>query len=482
MQINTVNSPSLAIRKQTRVVMIWKFVEYVSLSLFAIVVPRAMGPDLYGRFAALLSFIGLLTMINGLGVLVMFGRFVPEYRVRGERLKIQVLFTQTFVVRVLFAILLGIVFLLFFPRLLPEVSTFTVMVGAWAFFLSASAAIFYQFFYGLNDLGKWLCQDSLLKILLLIGMLILEGTHSLDRAALALFLIQLGFFLLGVFWTRTYFMFSKMNFDFSFLYEHLRFGLLFYSANLLLMVVWRAGEIVILFFSGKNTEVAYFNIANLIAMTVTVLISQLASMMNPSLTTLHISGKDRQAEEWLGYSLKYLTIASFSFLIAIHTLGTWGVKMVWGDEYLPVVSNLKILTLGLLAVPLIRTGISLAILHKQPNKVFWATATALAIFILVASFIVPHRGSYGASVAIALALWSAGVITYYQSSLTFVLSVACYCRHILIGFAVIGTLVLPSLPPVFTGLISTILYISLLFLGKVMSAKDIRKIGQVLIT
>ena len=79
--------------------MFWKSVEYVGLAAFILIVPRLMGPELYGRFALLFSLIGLLMLVIGLGALSIFGRFIPQYEAQGEKSKIQALFVELFFVR-----------------------------------------------------------------------------------------------------------------------------------------------------------------------------------------------------------------------------------------------------------------------------------------------------------------------------------------------------------------------------------------------
>ena len=100
---------------QTKVIAIWKLIEYVGLVLFIVIVPRTMGPDLYGLFAVFLSFIGVFTMASGLGALSMFGRFIPQYEAQGEKAKTQAFFVQLFCARSLMAGLLSVVFLFIFP-------------------------------------------------------------------------------------------------------------------------------------------------------------------------------------------------------------------------------------------------------------------------------------------------------------------------------------------------------------------------------
>lgn len=483
MQIEDTPPPSLALG-QTRTAMIWKLVEYVGLISFIVIAPRNMGPDLYGRFAALLALIGLFIAITGLGALPTFGRFVPEYAAKGEESKIQAVFTQLFFVRVGVAGLLGVVFLFLFPRLLPGASPLTVAAGAGAFFCGAIATTCYQIFYGLNSLGRWLSQQALLKIFLLVLLAILGGWQSPERASLALFMTYLGFLLFGLFWARAYFTLDRSAFRFSFLFSHLRFGLQFFAANFLLMAAWRGGELMVLFISGRNAEVGFFNVASAVTMAFSALLGQLAFMITPSLTTLHISGKKEEMNTWLGYSLKYLTIASFSFLLMVHALGEWAVRTAMGEQFLPVVSNLKVLAFGLLPVALIRTGVSLAVVNKKPRRYLAVAVGTLTTFLIIAAVLVPRLGSLGAAVAIALAQGCAAVITYFQFPLVPVLAVARYGRIVLLGFValgVLGALGLTSNPPALMGLVAIVIYIILLFWGKVLGAQEIRQIGQILV-
>ncbi len=481
MQVNdTAPAPGLALG-QARVVMIWKLVEYVGLISFIVIAPRSMGPELYGRFAVLLSVIGLLIMACSLGALPTFGRFAPEYTAKGEKPKIQAVFVQLFFVRALCAILLGAGFLFIIPQLLPGSSALTAIACTGAFLFGALATTCYQIFYGLNVLGRWLSQQALTRILLLILIAILGGWHDLGRASLALMATHLSFLLFGLFLARSYFTLDRSAFHFSFLFSHLRFGVLFFAANLLLIAVWRGGEVVVLLFSRSSAEVAFFNIANAVALAFSALLGQLAFTITPSLTMLHISGKKVERDLWLGYSLKYLSIASFSFLFVVWALGEWAVRIAMGEQFLPVVSNLKVLALGLLPLAFVRTGLSLAVVDKQPRRYLWVAIGALITFLLAAAVLVPRLGSFGASVAIALAQLCAGVVTYFQFPLVPVLAIARFWPLLLSGLTALSVLALTSSPPALMGLVAIVIYIILLFWGKVLGAQEIRQIGQILV-
>ena len=473
-------SPFTLVISNARVVMLWKVVEYTGLALFIIIVPRLMGPKLYGSFAVLFSLIGLLSMASGLGMQNTFGRFVPEYEALGDRSKTRALFTQIFCIRALFAGFLGLLaFLFFLPRLLPEATSLTLAVGTGGFLFGVLALTCYQLFFGLNLLGRWLIKDALIIPILIILLIALSERLNLERAAFALLVTQLGILLFGLFLARSFFTFDRSILNFSFIFSHLRFSLLFFAANLSLMVVFRGGEVIVKLFSGQSTEVAFFNIANSVAIACYGLIGQFIVMIRPSLTTLHVSKEEEKKVYLMGYTLKYLTIASFLLIFTVHILGVWGIERILGEQYLPVVNNLKVIIFGLIPVAIIRTGGSLAMLHKHAHKFIPVTVGALVIFILTAVFLVPRSGSHGASIAMVLALGSAAAITFYQFSLVKVLEVALFWRQIFVGIIPLGVIAWPTTLSVPIDLAAVVLYISLLFLGKVLDTNDIQKISKV---
>ena len=104
-----------------------------------IIVPRIMGPSLYGQFAALVSLMTLLVSASGLGGLATFGRFLPEYELAGDAPKARALFVQLFWTRTGVAALMAVGLMGFLPSLLPNLSWVGVVVAAAALLAGATA-------------------------------------------------------------------------------------------------------------------------------------------------------------------------------------------------------------------------------------------------------------------------------------------------------------------------------------------------------
>ncbi len=356
------------------------------------------------------------------------------------------------------------------------------MVSAAAAFLLASVGTTsYQLLYGLNRLGKWRTQESLTKVVLVLFFLALGGGDSLDRAVLALLTAHLAFFLLGVFWTRNHFTFHRSAFRFSSMVKHLRFGLLFFVSSLVMMALWKGGEVLILALSNSSSEVAYFSVANTIVLTFTASIAQLTYMLVPSLTALHVSGEKVRMELLMGHALKYLTVVCFGFLLGVYALAAWVVPTVLGDQYLPVVENLKVLGFALLPLGLIQLGQSSAVVRAQPAKALRVSLVALGAFLMGSVVLVPISGSYGACVAMVGAMICASLAAYFEYGLSAVVSVGRLWRVSFAGFAALALIPLPIDLGIPKGLAALVAYVPLLFLVGAVTLAELREIGHALV-
>ena len=462
---------------QSRAVVAWKVVEYVGLILFTIIMPRRMGPALYGRFAALLSLIGLLTMASAMGAQATFGRFVPEYDEHGQPGRIRGLFTLLFGMRAVFAGLLAAALLLFSRRVLPGATPAMAAAGAAAFLSVALAMVCYQLLYGLNLLGRSLTHDSLVRLVLIGLVFMLGGQRDVDRAALAVFLVEFGFLLLGLVWTRSYFAPAEAIRYRSNLPAQLRFGLSFFGANLLLLAVWRGGELAVLYLSGDPAEVAYYSVPNAVAMAFAALIGQLGVLLVPSLTRLHVSGRPESMESLLGVALKYLTISAFAFLLVVHAFGPWLVRHALGNAYLPVIANLETLALGLLPIPLVRSCLSVAIVRKEARKALVMAAGGVVAFAALGIALVPGSGSQGASMAAALAVAITGVLGAVEFSLWPVLKAVRFGWLLACGGLAALVFALPWGARPVLGAAATLLFVTSLFLSRVVSTAELRRLA-----
>lgn len=453
-----------------------KLVEYAGLGLFLLVVPRLMGPDRYGRFASLVSLIGLLTIASGLGAQATFGRFVPTYR--GNVDKARGLFMRVFWMRGLVAAVLSVALMLLVPRTLPGTSTLTCVAAAGALICGVASMTCYQLFYGLNAIGQWLLRDAVVKIVLVALLVALGGGQSVERAAGAFFLSELALLLLGLWWARAYLVVSPRADDTRLLWSEVRFGLIFFGANLLLMLVARGGELAVLLLSRDTSEVAFFSLANSVATAISAIVGQLTVMITPSLTLLHIGGQPKVMVEWLGRFLKYVTIATFAVLVCVYAGAEWGVKALAGDQYATAAANLRVLGIGLIPAAVIRVALSVAVARSEPRRSLLVAGGAVVAFIVAAVTLVPSAGSYGASLAVVTGLWCGAGLAYGVFGLGPVFAEARFGWVSVLGGIALAVSSMQWRPPFVMVTLGAVVYVALLFASRVVTAGELRRMLQ----
>lgn len=436
-----------------------------------------MGPALFGEFALLLSMERLLGLAAGLGGLSVFGRFIPEYRLQGQWHKIRALFVQVFLVRLLMAVAMAAGFVVAIPRILEGVSAQVVLWGALALLASIASVTPYQLFYGLNRLSYWLSKEALLHFVLITLLALFAGWDSLGEAVMSLAVTHLLFLTLGLAWSRPFFVFSRAGLREVSLFEHLGFGMAFFVTNLIYLAIWRGGEILIPLFRGDSAEIAYLNVANSIVLAFSALIAQVSTILLPSLSSFQAAGSDAKRDLYLGYTLKYLVIGSVTILLIVMASAERGVGVILGEDFAPVATNLKILASGLLPVAVIQMGLTMATLNKRPGEALAVAGTALPVFAVTASLLIPRAGSSGASIAISISLAAAAVSASWRFSMGAILRSAHVGPVLAAGLA--GALAALAPPVQKLGLtwIVPIAFMSALFGLKILNWKELRQIA-----
>lgn len=404
---------AISLSDQTMTVARWKAVEYAGLVLFTVLAPRFMGPERYGRFAAVVSLVTVLVIASGLGGLATFGRFMPQYTAVGDWPRARSLFVQLFWTRAGVALLLSFGLVLGFPVLVAGGSRSTSLAAAGALLAGATASTCFQLFYGLNSLGRWSLQDALTRPVLLALLGLLGGLQDLERGVFALLLTQLLFLLVGLIWTWPYFRQQRSPFDWPELVAHLRFGFLFFVGNLLLVAVWRSGEVLVLSLSGRADETAYFSIANAVVMAAGLLLIQAAVMAVPSMTALHVADKHDEVADLTGQLLRFLVLGSVVAVVVAYTVGPWAVDAALGAHYRPVVNNLRLMVLGVPATAILAVGLGRALVEKRPGVLMLLNGIAAATFAITSIVLVPRLAALGASLAIAVAFTAAAVASVF---------------------------------------------------------------------
>ena len=394
---------------QLRPIAAVKIAQVAALVLFAVLVPRLMGPDLYGQFAVILSVFTLWRMSCTIGGRYIFGRYVPKYSASGEPDRIRAVFMHVLGARALVVLVASPLLFLFLRRVLPGVSDLTLVASTGAFVATMLAGPMFNVYFGLNRLGLAMTSDPLGRFLLLMLLVLFGGTSDLERASLALIAAQSFVLMIGVVLARRFFRVDGSLFDLPSMVEHVGFGLVVYSANLLLRFPWRLGESALALSGVDSAEIAFFSVAVTATLAFTRILGSVTTVMIPSLGILQSSSDFASRDQSMGVALRYLLVAAFLYVPFIVAAAPQAVVLLLGDSFLDVLPHMYVLSAAVVAVPVLRTALAFAVVIGRVRLNLQLGVVAMATFGVVALFTIPRLGPVGASVAVATAIGAASV-------------------------------------------------------------------------
>ncbi len=217
---------SVTTKNVSKVYLLRVLAQYPFLVLFVMLIPRTMGPEIYGEYALVISIIAIMTSLTNLGVTEICGRFVREFEVRGESANIKRFSSNLLTLKIAIDLITSVVLLSVLHFAYCDRFPFTYFILVVAIpLVSDLGTVPYALFFGLNKLGKFSLRDPVNRALILILLFILFHYYGLFGAILSTLLVEGSMAILYFFWTRNYFRIEDFRVVLPFLRPYLRFSL-----------------------------------------------------------------------------------------------------------------------------------------------------------------------------------------------------------------------------------------------------------------
>ena len=369
--------------------------------LFAVVVPRLMGPENYGRFALLSALAFGFMFLSLPGTTQIIGRFVPELLLEGDSAGIRKLFGNLLTLCLASGTLAACLYFAVTTLWLRDLDRAIPAAMSVAVLLITTNQLIFGLFLGLNQAARWGFGDMLrrwISVLILVPGFYLAG---LPGACLGVALAELLLAAVGLWLARDYL--CRPRLDIGYLIPYLRFGLIFYAGSLLYGASERSSEALVRLASGSYIEVGYFSLAYAIYQMAVLTISQLTLAFAPLLAMLRTQGHEEALRDWTERLLKWFAIAAVLLIYGTLFLAEALVPPVFGAAYLAVAGNLIPLTVALLFLGLSQVANLLALVYELPRNTLSASALRLVALWMLGLPLAAWRGSFGACLAVVAA-------------------------------------------------------------------------------
>jgi O-antigen/teichoic acid export membrane protein len=375
----------------------------LSALLYAALVPRLMGPDIFGRYALLGSLAGGVIMMSGLGVRDVIGRYAPVLVARGDRPGLQRLFGQLVVVRALSGAGAAVVYLGLGLFWLREFDGVVILAAALTVPVGAVAGVLFAIFLGLNRAARWGVGELTRRWLILAALPLGFLAGGLRGACVGWLLADLLVLALGLVWAWPYVARDVLRPDPSSIAPYLRFGAAFFASRLLIVAAQASGEPLIRAVTGDYAVVSYFTLADSVYLVAVSAIRQFTAAFMPLLTVRGSLGSREELRRAVAHLVRWLAVAGVVAVLGTLWLADDLVPLVLGHSYRPVAANLVPLMLGLCTLALGVVGEILAVSLGRKRPSVLAATVRLAAFWAVGVPLVAWRGSFGACVAVLAA-------------------------------------------------------------------------------
>ena len=374
---------------------------------FAVLIPRLLGPELFGQLAFVLSLSLLLQMLGDLGGLDIVGRYVPGWVQEGRegRVRIHWLAWQLTWARMAvgFAILLSMTFLA--PWLAPWLSRGQGLLIGLGIALRILSWTPYHLSFGLNQMGRW-SVDLSWRQLVMIPCLVAGLPWGLTGLLVGLLVSEAIFLLPGLVWARPHL--HPCRPDWAGLRPYLRFGAGFFLANVVVVLLYRSGPVLLELLTRDTVAVGYLGLALSLYMLLITVLTQYMAAFVPTLALFHTRQQHADAQRWLDLLIRYSGVLMGMLLIGIALLTFPVAPLLFGAAFASVSTVFLILGLALVAQPLVWGGRYAAAAFGHPRAVFAAALAGLSACLIASLLLIPAFSAMGAALALVLGVAAMG--------------------------------------------------------------------------
>jgi O-antigen/teichoic acid export membrane protein len=378
---------------------------------FAAVIPRLLGPDVYGRYALVAALAVVFAACSSLGVNEIIGRHGAGLAAGRDPDGLPRLFGSLLALRLGSGVLAAVAFMALTLPWLRDLDRVALGAAALAVVLRGLWLALFALFLGLNQAARWGAGELIDRWAILLLVPVGAWLDGFRGACLAFLASEAAVLAAGLWWTRPFLGLRRP--DRGYLAPYLRFGLAFFGSNLLGIAFQGSGEALVRGITGDYTEVSYFGVANGAFLTGVAAIQQLSLAFVAVLVTLRQEGKAAQVDEVARRMLAGLTAGSMVVTLAAVLLAPGVVPAVVGRAYGPVAANLVPMTLTLVVQSLASTAGVLLLAHDRGGVVLRASALRLAAYWTLGPLLIWWAGSLGAcTAALAATAAQAGYLAW----------------------------------------------------------------------
>jgi len=379
-----------------------KVVQLMGGALWALIIPRWMGAEAYGQFALATAISLLLWWAGDFGGLEVFGRHLPTLREKKPQ-EARELFAQTFLLRVLVAILIIPLMLIVGPMIAPWLKgwpSFLIALGAGLHIISWTS---YHTLYAQNEMGKWSVEISW-RLIIQLPLIFLVAHYGLTAQMAMYVLTEVIFLCIGIWWTRDWFRGNDFRPNLRFLKPYMHMGLGFWATNVGIILLFRTGTILVQILTGDSVQVSYYDLALVVFFLIFTIVDQMTRAFLPTVSEFEDEGQKERLGNWLQVVTSWGTALAMLAVVGVQYTADWIMPLMLGSEYADSAPVLRIMLLALPALVLVGVGTVATAVRQSARAKIIAIAIGIVFFWGGSAILGPRLGATGVAWALTIGL------------------------------------------------------------------------------
>ena len=395
-----VTSDATGASKSLSKVAVLRASQYPFIVIFALVVPRMMGPDTYGRYALFVSLIAMIDAFLDPGMAEISARVVPELQQLRNEAGIRTFFSRMLGFKITLDLLVGVVAIVGLRLIFPDVIAPTfVWLLALAIFVGDLGSAAYGLLFGLNRQSLCAARDPLRRAASVCLIIALFHLFGLRGAIFSVVLVEGLILTIYLTFVGRYVSIRELAPKWNYVAPFLRYGFLFYLSSGATSIWQRLGNTLIGQMSGDFRQIALFDLSNQMFLTATSFTLFVIVSLAPTFTRLRLEGKEGKLIDWSRRILTYNEIGCMAAVATWLLLGVDLIPILIGRQYDGLYANVAVLLCGAFPTVVIQLGLALAIAYAEPIWYFAAVCTGVVSFVVTSLIMIPANGSLGCSIA-----------------------------------------------------------------------------------
>jgi O-antigen/teichoic acid export membrane protein len=395
-----VTSDATVASKSLSKVAVLRASQYPFIIIFALVVPRMMGPDTYGRYALFVSLIAMIDAFLDPGMAEISARVVPELQQVRNEAGIRTFFSRMVGFKITVDLLLALVAVVGLRLIFPDVVAPTFLwLLILAIFVGDLGSAAYGLLFGLNRQSLCAARDPLRRAASVCLIIALFHLFGLSGAIFSVVLVEGLLLIIYLTFVGRYVSFQELTPKWSYVAPFLRYGFLFYLSAGATSLWQRLGNTLIGQLRGDFRQIALYDLSNQMFLTATSFTLFVILALAPTFTRLRLEGKEGKLIDWSRRILTYNEIGCVCAVAAWLLLGPELIPILIGRQYDGLYANVAVLLCAAFPTVVIQLGLALAIAYAEPIWYFVAVCTGVVSFVVTSLITIPANGSLGCSIA-----------------------------------------------------------------------------------